>query len=175
MGGGSYSKDWSKSYNSSNFPIYTCRLHNVQFIFDETKNDTLSLEDLVEKYTNSKVHERNYSLSSNNEIKEFFKLVDNILTAFKKINKTQAQLLEDKFKQIKSLYRHYKLSIINSYYIGLNSRTKLESNNKGLSIGIDLSNSLKMELDNFIYWLDNILQVYDLLPEKENEEYTDGR
>lgn len=165
MGGGNYSKDWTPDREATySFP-------KTNYSSYKFKNDTLSLEDLIQKYASSIIRRGNYSLDSFDEINNFFKLVDNILTCFQKVDKTQSQNLQDEFEKIKLQYRRSRTSIINLFYSNLNSRRKISA----FSLNTNFDSTIKIKLANFTFWLDKTLQIYGLLPSEKSKEVTDER
>lgn len=162
MGGSTYSKDWGNSYHSNNFPSYTY-VPTGRRIFPVSKDKKSSLNDIINNYINSNIHKGIFSLTSDTDFKAFFDLVEHIIIEFRKIDKSQAELLNNEFKKIKSQYRHYKLEVINAHYFRVN---KNNSND---------NSAIKAELSTFINWLDNILMIYDLLPDEKPRESADGR
>lgn len=169
MGGGNYSRDWTPNRGATySFP-------KTNYASRKVKNDTSSLENLIQKYVSSNIHAGKYSFDSIDEINKFFKVVDNILIGFQKIDQKQSQLLQGEFEKIKLQYRRSRTGIINRFYNSLNLKNNPTHSIQPFSLNIDLDSPIRIKLSNFISWLDKTLQVYDLWPSDISKERTDER
>lgn len=168
MGGGNYSKNWEPNRNTSHYSS-----KNIHFTscIPNTKNNILSLEDLIQKYALSNVHSGNYSIDSIQEINEFFKLVEQLLTSFSKIDHAQAQLLQNECQKIKSLYRRSRTFLINIVYSNSFSQPRIPA----FSLNTDFDSPLKIKLANFISWLDKTLEIYELFSAEISKENPNER
>lgn len=172
MGGGSYSSSWAHSYNTTNYPSYrykaeySSRTNNSDY---QKEQNTSLLQNLVTQYINTNIYKNrnSFSLNSHHEINSFFKLVESILANFKNINAGQTKLLSNKLENLKVQYQKYRINSVNSLYSDINKDIILTLYDNDLN--------LKVELSRFIDWLDNTLQIYDLLPESMNKESEDAR